>query len=245
MTNHLEPRQKNKDRRTAIVDQLLDEQIRYYRERTPEYDEWFFRQGRYNCGPEQTRLWFKEVEEVRRSLNASKPTGHVLELACGTGLWTEQLTPHAAQVTAVDSSPEAIELNRRRVKSNHVEYQLANLFEWSPNARYDFVFFGFWLSHVPPSRFITFWNLVRNCLAPGGRVFFVDSRHHPAATSKGQSPVDPTAVRSRRRLNDGREFDIVKIFYKPEELKLQLSSLGWLATVHETANFFVYGSVAT
>ncbi len=245
MTNHPEPKQKNKDRKTEIVDQLLEEQIRYYRERTPEYDEWFFRRGRYDWGPEQTRLWFKEIEEVRRSLDASNPTGNVLELACGTGLWTEQLVPHAARLTAVDSSPEAIELNRRRVKSNHVEYQLVNLFEWSPNKRYDFVFFGFWLSHVPPSRFITFWNLVRNCLAPGGRVFFVDSRRHPATTAQGQSPVDPNAMRSQRRLNDGREFDIVKIFYKPEELELQLSSLGWRATVRGTANFFLYGSVAT
>ena len=228
-----------------IVDQLLQEQIRYYRERTPEYDEWFFRRGRYDRGPEQTRLWFEEVEEVRRALNAAGPAGHVLELACGTGLWTERLVPRAARLTAVDSSPEAIELNRRRVGSDRVEYQLANLFEWHPDARYDFVFFGFWLSHVPPSRFIPFWHLVRGCLAPGGSVFFVDSRHHPAATAQDQASADPAAVRTRRRLNDGREFDIVKVFYKPAELGLQLSALGWRATVRGTANFFVYGSVAT
>ena len=223
------------------VEQLLEEQIRYYRERAPEYDEWFFRRGRYDRGPEQTRFWFEEVDEVRRALDAAGPAGRVLELACGTGLWTERLATHAAQLTAVDSSPEAIELNRRRVGSASVEYQLANLFEWHPDARYDFVFFGFWLSHVPPSRFIPFWHVVRRCLAPGGRVFFVDSRHHPAATSHDQELADPAAVRSRRRLNDGREFDIVKIFYKPEELGSQLSTLGWRATVRGTANFFVYG----
>src|SRR6266511_3494592 len=27
----------------------------------------------------------------------------------------------------------------------------ADIFEWVPDRRYDVVFFGFWLSHVPPS----------------------------------------------------------------------------------------------
>jgi hypothetical protein len=36
---------------------------------------------------------------------------------------------------------------------------------------------GFWLSHVPLERFGAFWSLVDECLAPGGRVFFVDDAH--------------------------------------------------------------------
>ena len=83
---------------------LLREQIAYYRAR--EYDEWFLRQGRYDRGPELNRRWFDEVAEVRQALAAFNPTGHVLELACGTGLWTEPLLRQAARITAVDASPE-------------------------------------------------------------------------------------------------------------------------------------------
>ena len=226
----------------AGVARLITEQIAYYRERAPEYDEWFFRRGRYNRGADHTRCWFDEIEEVRAALTVAHPVGHVLELACGTGLWTERLVPQATRLTAVDSSPEVIALNRRRVASPHVAYQLADLFAWQPDARYDFVFFGFWLSHVPPSRFIPFWSTIARCLAPGGRVFFVDSRYHPASTARDHASGNAADTRSRRRLRDGREFEIVKIFYKPDDLAAQLASLGWRPMVRGTANFFVYGT---
>ena len=47
---------------------LIDEQIRYYRQRAPEYDEWFHRQGRYDRGPEHTRLWQHEIAAGRGTL---------------------------------------------------------------------------------------------------------------------------------------------------------------------------------
>jgi hypothetical protein len=47
-----------------ISTQTLQEMKTYYRERAPEYDEWFYRQGRYNHGPEANACWFAEVDEV-------------------------------------------------------------------------------------------------------------------------------------------------------------------------------------
>ena len=44
----------------------------------------------------------------------------------------------------------------------------ANIFDWRPERRYDAVFFGFWLSHVPPATFHEFWALVRSSLRAGG-----------------------------------------------------------------------------
>jgi len=84
----------------------------------------------------------------------------VLELACGTGLWMVELAHHATSVTAVDASPEVLEINRARLREtgreNAVRYVEADLFGWRPDAAYDAVFFGFWLSHVPPERFEAF-----------------------------------------------------------------------------------------
>jgi len=88
-----------------------------------------------------------------------------MELACGTGIWTEQLLRHAAEITTVDASPEMLGIASRRVESDRVRFVLADIFNWEPDRRYDVVFFGFWLSHVPLERFDAFWAPVAQCLS--------------------------------------------------------------------------------
>ena len=221
--------------------QLVDQQIRYYRQRAPEYDEWFHRQGRYDCGPEHTRLWQREIAVVRDALDRLTPSGRILELACGTGLWTQQLARFAGTVTAVDASPEVLALNRARVRSGTVRYRQGDIFAWAPDETYNFIFFGFWLSHVPPSRFAAFWDLLRTALAPGGTVFLVDNCVH-AGPSARSHVSDPGLVTQRRELNDGRAFEIVKVLYEPDGLRARLEPLGWRGDFRVTANFFIYGS---
>jgi len=166
--------------------EVLDEQIAYYRARASEYDEWFLRQGRYDRGEEHRRLWFDEVATVEAALAEAGPSGEVLELACGTGIWTRRLVASATHVTAVDASSEVIAINESRVGDRRVQYVQADLFRWSPAATYDFVFFGFWLSHVPLDRFDAFWSMVRQALRPAAKVFFVDSLAAPDATARDQ-----------------------------------------------------------
>lgn len=113
-------------------DNLVQQQIQYYRARAGEYDEWFFRQGRYDRGAALNRQWFVEISRLRSALRSFQPAGHVLELACGTGLWTQQLVRHADSVTAVDASPEILELNRARVRSNKIRHVCADIFKWQP-----------------------------------------------------------------------------------------------------------------
>lgn len=225
------------------VSRLIQEQIACYRARSAEYDEWFLRRGRYDHGPQLNRQWFREVEEVAQALAAFRPSGRVLELACGTGWWTEHLVRFSDDVTAIDASPEVLALNRQRLAGRAVRYVEADLFSWEPDRRYDVVFFSFWLSHVPPERFDAFWSLVRRCLAPGGRVFLIDSRPDPTSTARDQRfppPDDPMMI---RRLNDGRAFRIVKIYYDPGSLAERLSALGWRAELRTTARYFLYGAV--
>lgn len=224
------------------MDELIHNQIEYYRARANEYDEWFLRQGRYDRGPDANRLWFAEVGQVRQALDSFAPSGHVLELAGGTGLWTEHLARYADDVMVVDSSAEALDINRERVKSDRVRYVQADLFSWQPVNRYDTVFFGFWLSHVPPERFTAFWDLVRSCLTSDGRFFFIDSRYSETSTAVDHRLGSPDATTVTRRLNDGQAYRIVKVFYEPAELERRLATLGWEATVSDTPHYFIYGN---
>ena len=217
----------------------IEEQISYYRSRANEYDEWFLRRGRYDRGAEWNRRWYAEVEEVRAELESFRPTGEVLELACGTGWWTAELARRADHVTAVDASPEVLEINHAKVGDERVSHIQADLFAWRPDALYDVVFFSFWLSHVPPEKFSTFWGLVRDALRPGGRVFFIDSLSPEKPAVNERPPGDPTTV---RQLNDGREFRIFKTFHRPEELEARLGELGWSIRVRSTGDHFLHGS---
>lgn len=226
------------------TDRILREQIAYYRDRAGEYDEWFLRQGRYDRGTEANVAWFDEVGTLVRALDDFRPRGRVLELAAGTGLWTQRLAPYAETLTVVDASPEVLALNRARVGARPgVSYVVADLFDWRPEGRYDTIFFSFWLSHVPPERVAAFFATVRNALAEGGRVFFMDSLRTQTSTARDHALPDAAdATTLTRRLNDGRQFEIVKVFYTPESLAAQLASFGWHAAVHSSGQFFLYGS---
>ena len=225
---------------------LIEEQIAYYRARASEYDEWFLRQGRYDRGKVHKEKWFAEVAQLQKSLEEFRPRGDVLELACGTGWWTEQLISYADTLTAVDASQEVLELNAQRVCSGNVAYIQADLFTWSkeqPEKRFDTIFFSFWLSHVPPGRFEGFWSSLESRLKPGGRVFLIDSSYEALSTARDQTLRGPDDSVVTRRLNDGRTFDIVKVFYQPERLEERLESLGWRAKVEQTGTFFLYATV--
>ena len=223
-------------------DKFLQEQIEYYRARANEYDEWFFRQSRYDRGPELNQRWFSEIENLRKAVDKFNPSGDILELACGTGIWTEYLLRFKGQITAVDAAPEVIAVNRERTKSANVKYLQADLFNWQPDKKYDVVFFAFWLSHVPPERFDSFWQVVAGALKPGGRVFFIDSRFEQTSTAKNHTLEKPDDTVVTRKLNDGQEFDIVKVFYQPAELENKLRKTGWNIMVEQTSHYFLFGS---
>jgi demethylmenaquinone methyltransferase/2-methoxy-6-polyprenyl-1,4-benzoquinol methylase len=223
-----------------MSDSIIDHQLAYYRARAPEYDEWWQRVGRYDRGEANGRF-HADVIEIESALKKFGPTGDVLELACGTGWWTERLAASADSLTAVDASPEAISICRKRC-GDGADYVVANLFDWRPSRRFDVVFFSFWLSHVPQDRFDAFWEMVSAALRPAGRAFFVDSLLSPNSSAKDHAEPDANAAMQRRQLNDGREFEVVKIFYDPKSLESRLRQLGWSADVLATSEFFLYGN---
>jgi 2-polyprenyl-3-methyl-5-hydroxy-6-metoxy-1,4-benzoquinol methylase len=223
---------------------ILQDQIAYYRARAGEYDQWWFRTGRYDRGPEFNAQWQAEVDEVENELDAWLEARHpltLLELACGTGLFTRRLAPQVPHITAVDASPEVIAINRARVGASNVEYVEADLFEWRPARRYDAVFFSFWLSHVPDERFVAFWQTVADALDPRGAAYFIDSAFDTMSTAKDHAVPSREAGVVTRKLNDGREFRIVKLFYRPDELAAKLSRVGWRAETRQTEHYFVHG----
>ncbi len=207
------------------LDPLLAEQIAYYRAVAAEYSDHAIQGARGG-------------DELEAALEAFRPAGDVLELACGPGTWIPHLLRHATSLTAVDASPEMLAIAAARFGDARVRFVRADIFSFAPERRYDVVFFGFWLSHVPRERFAAFWALVADCLAPGGRVFFADDGYRtPDELVAGES-----SSTIRRRLNDGTAHRAVKVPYEPEGLEAELTRLGWRISVTPTAGPFFWGA---
>jgi SAM-dependent methyltransferase len=230
--------------RPADSADLLAEQRAFYRARAPEYDDWWQRRGRYDDGPDDAAEWNRQVQLVVQALDIFRPVGDILELAGGTGWWSQRLAQTATSLTVIDSSDETLRFNRARVgqpPGKSVTYIVADIFDWRPAQRYDTVFFSFWLSHVPRRLFEAFWALVESCLRPGGRAFLIDNRRDPTRVVQDPYIIDEADDVQRRRLDDGSEHRVVKVFYEPDDLAERLRRLGWVADVAATPRF-IYGS---
>jgi demethylmenaquinone methyltransferase/2-methoxy-6-polyprenyl-1,4-benzoquinol methylase len=230
------------------TEELIAAQIAYYRARAVQYD----RELKLAAVESSSfmKRFERDVAELEGWLAADPPTGHVLEIAAGSGNRTAQLLRWADRVTAVDAAPEMLELLAS--KHHSVECIVADIFTWEPPQRYDNIFFGYWFTHVPAARWDGFWDLVGRALLPGGQVWFLDNAHPQYTNSRGPGdwPVvaglrlddDVHSEIQTRPLLDGSQWTLVKRFWWPTELVADLRRMGWLATADHTAFAFIYGT---
>jgi len=223
---------------TPTLDRAL---IDYYEARAPEYDDWYLRRGRYERGAIHDAAWNAELDAAGRWLDGLPWHGELVELAAGTGWWSPLLASRG-DLSLYDTSPSALDRARERLVAHGLRAHLHVRDAWeSPDRQVDGVFAGFWLSHVPRERLPEFLGLVRRWLKPGGRFACIDSLDD-AASGAVDHPT-PTGDRAVRRLDDGREFTIVKVFYEPGELATALTATGFVdVDVTTSGRFFLLGS---
>ena len=209
-----------------MTDEVLADQIDYYRRRAGEYDATAYGDVTAARG------------RIARLVAEMRPAGNVLEIACGTGLWTEALARWADTLTAIDAAPEAVAIARDRVRPARVSFEVADVFTWDPGARFDVIFFSAWLSHVPASRFGQFWQVLERLLIRNGRVLFIDEHvdeHGKETYVPGRDEV------IERRLRDGSTFRVITNFVDPQERELRLRRLGWDCAIRRDGSDWVSG----
>jgi 2-polyprenyl-3-methyl-5-hydroxy-6-metoxy-1,4-benzoquinol methylase len=205
------------------MEDVLKEQLTYYNARAREYDESLQGVGSSNAAQAEFEEANQEWLYIVNALHILGPVEDVLELACGTGIWTQELMTIGASITAIDGSWEMIEINRAKSGAAAIDYECVDLFNWEPKRQYDLVFFAFWLSHVPPSHLSEFLSKVARTTKPGGRVFIVDE---PRSDSNISGP-NIEDLYQERTLNDGRTFRIVKVYHDPQEIARELEKQGF------------------
>jgi SAM-dependent methyltransferase len=215
--------------------------VDYYEARAPEYDDWYLRRGRYARGAIHDAAWNTELDAAGRWLDALPWTGEIVDLAAGTGWWSPLLASRG-ELSLYDASATALDRARDRLVAHGLRAHLHVRDAWAePDRQIDGLFMGFWLSHVPPDRLADFLALGRRWLKPGGLIAFIDSLPDPA--SGAADHPEPAQDRAVRRLDDGREFTIVKVYYTPDQLADALSTAGFDGIeITTTGRFFVLGS---
>jgi SAM-dependent methyltransferase len=200
------------------MDKLAD----YYARRAAEYE-------RIYAKPERQA----DLVLLRARFGKLFADRRVLELACGTGFWTEVIASSAAQVTALDANEEVLRIARtKRYPESRVEFGLGDCY--APPAqgrRHDALFAGHWWSHVPLGRLDAFLQTAVQSVAPGALIAFFDN-NYVAGSSTAVSRRDAEGNSYQARgLDDGSTHQVLKNFPSESELIQRASRHGWGAHV--------------
>lgn len=182
----------------------------YYARRAPEYESIYAK-------PERQA----DLQALRAAVARELAGHHVLELACGTGYWTQVIAEAAASVVATDATPEVLEVARRKeLPGDQVSFREMDAFNLpAPLNGFSAVFAGFWWSHIPRERIAGFLSSLHAAVEPDVRVVFIDNRFQPGSST----PISRTDAEDNtyqmRSLSDGSETEVLKNFPDAEELR--------------------------
>ncbi|MEO8304004.1 MAG: methyltransferase domain-containing protein [Betaproteobacteria bacterium] len=187
----------------------------YYAARAPEYD-------RVYSKPERQA----DLRAMEQWVPSRLKGARVLEIACGTGYWTQFIAPVAREVVALDASSEVLSIARGRVREGSVEFQVGDAYALPQRAGMDAAFAGFWFSHVPKSRQREFLVGLNAALRPGATVVMLDNLYvEGSSTPVTEHDADGNGYQVRK-LDDGSTHRVLKNFPSESELRSLVLGLG-------------------
>ena len=199
------------------MDKLAD----YYAKRAAEYE-------RIYAKPERQA----DLAALKARIGKMFAGRRVLELACGTGYWTDVIAGSAAQVTALDLNEEVLAVARAKPNASKVSFVRGSAYEIPDfGRRHDALFAGFWWSHVPLEKLDGFIADCLSAVAPGALIAFLDNSYvegSSTALARRDSRGNSYQLRS---LDDGSNHEVLKNFPTESELIQRVSRMGWGANV--------------
>jgi ubiquinone/menaquinone biosynthesis C-methylase UbiE len=187
----------------------MDNLQAYYAKRAAEYE-------RIYAKPERQA----DLALLRSRVAALCAGRNVLEIACGTGYWTEVVAPNARSITAIDYAEETLAIARtKKYPANRVEFAQGDAYALPDFGRqHDALLAVFWWSHVPLARLDSFLGAVARAVAPGAIVAFLDNRYVEGSSTPVSRRDEQGNSYQTRRLADGSTHDVLKNFPTEREL---------------------------
>jgi 2-polyprenyl-3-methyl-5-hydroxy-6-metoxy-1,4-benzoquinol methylase len=190
------------------------ELIDYYRRRAGEYEAIYAK-------PERQA----DLAALRREVAALVRGRRMLEIACGTGYWTEVMAVSAASVVATDVAEEPLALARAKaLPTDKVRFGLADAYALDASlGRFDGAFAGFWWSHVPRGRLHEFFASLHARLEPGAAVILLDNRYVEGSSTPIMGFDAEGNSYQLRRMGDGSQVRVLKNFPSEDSLRADLA----------------------
>lgn len=211
--------------------------VKYYHERANEYEKVYLNPA------EQTDL--QEATSLFQRLFANKS---VLEIACGTGYWTERIAQTASEVLATDANQSMVDIARKRSMPDHVTLAVADMFEITPDKKYDVVFGGFIWSHIFLHDLDRLIQRLKSCLLPGGMIVMIDGRmvENTNHDKKRIIHTDETGNTYQNRiLENGDSYLVLKNFPTRDFIRQKLSPIATEVSFVDTTYYWIaYGVVS-
>lgn len=180
----------------------------YYSQRAPEYDRVYLK-------PERQA----DLRYLEQWLPARFKGLHVLEIAAGTGYWSQFIAPECASLTLTDATLATLEIARNRV-FGHAVFVQADAYALLPEmGSFSAAFAGFWISHVPVERRREFMESLHARLQPDATVIFMDNRYVEGSSTPVTNPDAAGNTYQIRHLENGQSHRVIKNF--PDEASMQ------------------------
>lgn len=184
----------------------------YYDRRAPEYEAKYHRD-------EPARQ--AEQQAIAVTMRQAFAGRIVLEIACGTGFWTEIAAQVARHVVATDTSTEMLAIAAEKdVPPDKVEFHIADAYNLlSVPGEFDAGLANFWFSHVRKADVDKFLSGLHGRLGAGAVVFMCDDMNNPGVGGEFVQQGGDEDTYKIRQLRDGSQYTIVKNYYDETQLR--------------------------
>ncbi len=180
----------------------------YYAKRAREYERVYQK-------PERQA----DLLTLRNYLEKTFAGADVLEVACGTGYWTEVLARSAASIVATGVNEEVLAIARGKLIGPKVTFHQEDAYALRSSARrFNAGLSAFWWSHIPKSRLHAFLLGFHGVLSEGARVVFIDNVYVEGSSTPLSRADEHGDTYQIRRLDDGSTFEVCKNFPSESEL---------------------------
>ncbi len=189
----------------------------YYADRAREYERIFAKPER------QTDLRILE-ERIPAALSGR----NVLEVACGTGYWTQHMARTARHILATDLTEETLAVARsKKLPEEKVRFAIADAYNLpAAEGPFDGAYAGFWWSHLRHSEIRPFLESLRRCLAPGAVVVLMDNLYVEGNSTPISRTDEEGNTWQERKLLNGEKHAVLKNFPTEEQLLDRIAEFG-------------------